>query len=223
MTGIRARTLEASLRAADYEIVGKNGDDAAVTDDLPREARDDLVRLYRSLGGVLDLEDFASGDWDFDLADGLKIELDEFLHFNRYRATTLAMPWAETLAWSADYEAYCQTFEYKCLRIRLEGTWASKSSDCMFGGSDPIGVLGNLGSSRWKQRALYDAVKDAFASHRNLAVARISVIDNINGKSIDRELKKGRLLDPDGLRSLIAARTASGSERGYSSLSPASE
>lgn len=214
MTGIRARTLEDSLRAAGYELVDKNDEDDAVTDDLPGEVRRAFVDVYRRLGGVLDLDDIAAGDWDFNLAGGLKIELDEFLHFNRYRATTLKVPWAENVAWSADYELYCTSFEYKCLQGTLPGMWATKSSEGMFGASDPIGVLGELGSSRWKQRALYDAVKDAFACHRNLAVARISVTDTINGKRVDRELKKGRPLDPDGLRSLVEARTVTGAQRG---------
>lgn len=152
------------------------------------------------MGGILDLEDFAAGEWDYNLTGDLKIELDEFLHFNRYRGMTLQAPWAEKVVWSADYEMFCATFEYKCLRGRLEGMWATKSSERMFGPSDPIGILGELGSSRWKQRALYDAVRDAFTCHQNLAVARISVADTIHGKSADRELKNGRLLNPDGLR-----------------------
>ncbi|KRF04340.1 hypothetical protein ASH00_14650 [Arthrobacter sp. Soil782] len=175
--------------------------------------RDALTRLYEHLGGVLDVQDFAAGDWDFNLVDGLKIELDEFLHFNRYRSATLKLPWAETLPWSADYDEYCERFEYKSQRIRLEGMWASKNSDCMFGGSDPIGMLGPLGPSRWKQRALYDAVKDAYARHKNLALARISVADQIDGKSVDRELKRGRLLNREGLRKLVSARTVYGMER----------
>lgn len=213
MTGKRARTLEASLQAAGYEFVDKSDEDAAVTYDLPAEVRTTIVELYRSMGGILDLEDFSAGDWDFNLTGGLKIEFDEYLHFNRYRGTTLPVPWAENVPWSADYEIFCETFEYKCLRGRLEGMWANKSSERMFGPSDPIGVLGDLGSSRWKQRALYDAVRDAYACHRNLALARISVTDTIYGRSVDRELKKGKPLNPDGLRALIDARTVIGAER----------
>lgn len=70
-----------------------------------------------------------------------------------------------------------------------------------------MGVIGELGPSRWKQRALYGAVKDAYACHRNVSLARISVPDTINGVSVQRELKKGRLLDPKGLRTLLEGRT----------------
>lgn len=213
MTGKRARTLEASLQAAGYRFVDKSDEEAAVTQDLPPEVRTALVGLYRNMGGILDLEDFAAGEWDFNLVGGLKIELDEFLHFNRYRGMTLSVPWAERVEWSTDYEIFCETFEYKCLQSRLEGMWANQSSERMFGPSDPIGVLGEMGSSRWKQRALYDAVRDAVACHKNLAVARISVADRIDGKSVDRELKNGRALDPDGLRAMIDARTVMGAKR----------
>lgn len=211
MTGIRASTLRTSLLAAGYELTDRNDDDAAITDDLPSAVRQDLVGLYRHLGGVLDLSDFAAGEWDFNLAGGFKIELDEYMHFNRYRAEACSGPWAQDVPWRGAYREYSEQYEYKCLQIRLPGSWANKSSDSMFGGSDPLGVMGELGPSRWKQRALYDAVKDAYACHRNLSVARISVTDTINGISVQRELKKGRLLDPEGLRTLLDARTVTGS------------
>jgi hypothetical protein len=209
MTGIRARTLRASLLAAGYELTDKNDDDTAITDDLPHEVRQGLVRLYQHLGGVLDLRDFAVGEWDFNLAGGFKIELDEYMHFNRYRAESCIGPWAQDVPWLGPYRDYSEQYEYKCFQIRLPGAWANKSSDYMFGGSDPLGVIGELGPSRWKQRALYDAVKDAYACHQNVSLARISVIDTINGISVQRELKKGRLLDPTGLRTLLEARTVS--------------
>lgn len=158
---------------------------------------------------MLDLRDFAAGEWDFNLAGGLKIELDEYMHFNRYRAESCFGPWAQDVPWREPYRDYSEQYEYKCFQIRLPGAWANKSSDCMFGGSDPIGVIGELGPSRWKQRALYDAVKDAYACYQHVSLARISVIDTINGISAQRELSKGRLLDPTGLRTLLEARTAS--------------
>lgn len=211
MTGIRARTLRSSLIAAGYELTDKNDEDAAITDDLPHAVRQNLLSLYRHLGGVLDLSDFAAGEWDFDLAGGFKIELDEYLHFNRYRAESCLGPWVQDVPWREAYRDYCEQYEYKCFQGRLPGMWANKSSDCMFGGSDPIGVISELGPSRWKQRALYDTIKDAYACHRNLSVARISVTDTINGVSVQRELKKGRVLDPEGLRTLLDARTVTGS------------
>lgn len=128
------------------------------------------------------------------------------------------MPWEQKIGWTQDYAGYCEAFEYKCLPGRLEGMWANKSSEEMFGPSDPIRVLGELGSSRWKQRALSDAVRDAYACHRNLAVARISVTDTIHGKRIDRDLKKGWPLDPDELRKLMMRGPLP--ERNASSLRP---
>lgn len=94
-----ARTLKASLVVAGYLLVDKNDDDAAITDDLPCDVRQDLVRLYKHLGGVLDLRDFAAGEWDFNLAGGFKIELDEYMHFNRHRAESCSGPWAPDVPW----------------------------------------------------------------------------------------------------------------------------
>lgn len=53
---------EASLRAAGYQFVDKNDEDAAATNGLPAEVRKDIAKLYRNLGGMLDLDDFAAGD-----------------------------------------------------------------------------------------------------------------------------------------------------------------
>jgi hypothetical protein len=89
------------------------------------------------------------------------------------------------------------------------GRWASPSSDAMFGGSDAPGVFGDRGSSRWKQRALYDAVRDAYAwSTPGANLARISIHDEIGGLSVNWATSHGLLLDPLELREFIESRTA---------------
>jgi hypothetical protein len=79
----------------------------------------------------------------------------------------------------------------------------------MFGGSDAPGVFGDRGSSRWKQRALYDAVRDAYAwSTPGANLARISIHDEIGGLSVNWATSHGLLLDPLELREFIESRTA---------------
>ena len=152
MTGIRARTLNASLVAAGYDIADAKKEGPS-TSDLPPAVQDEMMRVYRGLSGVLDDEDLSAGDWDFVCVDGLRIELDEFLHFNRYRAATMMVPWARRLPWADGYVDYCCGTLSGSV-FKRAGAWATRRADAMFGGSDPRGVVGELGSSRWKQRAL---------------------------------------------------------------------
>lgn len=51
---------------------------------------EELLHLYRSLGGAQERPDLRSGLWDLVFAGPFLVELDEELHFNRYRAATLA-------------------------------------------------------------------------------------------------------------------------------------
>ena len=46
------------------------------------------MHVYRELGGVLDKFPARLGQWDINV-DGIAVELDEELHFNRYRTLTL--------------------------------------------------------------------------------------------------------------------------------------
>lgn len=151
--------------------------------DLPSSAQRELLAIYRNLGGVLHSPVLAPGDWDFAFSDGFIVELDEDLHFNRYRAATLGLPWAPMLPWTSDYQRQCIDGEEMCWRAgRLGGKWTSSSTVKMFGPGDSPGTFVSGGSPRWKQRALYDAVKDAFAAHTDKhRLARISIHDVISG------------------------------------------
>jgi hypothetical protein len=51
------------------------------------------------LGGHDGFDQFGPGAWDLAFEDRLVVELDEQLHFNRYRATTLNEEWARFLPW----------------------------------------------------------------------------------------------------------------------------
>jgi hypothetical protein len=86
--GKRASAFKASLEAAGYGVLEtprEHGVTAATTKQLSDEVRASLVDVYRALGGVRDDAEFTAGVWDFACGDGLFVEFDESLHFNRYR------------------------------------------------------------------------------------------------------------------------------------------
>lgn len=211
--GKRASAFKASLVAAGYDVLEtprEHGVVAATTKQLSDEVRASMVDVYRALGGVRDDAEFTAGVWDFACSDGLFVEFDEALHFNRYRPVTLQTSWSSELPWAQDYSGYSGTMEGMCLKDgKSGGRWASPSSDAMFGGSDAPGVFSEKGSSRWKQRALYDAVRDAHARFTpGLTLARVSIHDEIGGLSVNWATSHGLLLDPMELREFIESRTA---------------
>lgn len=87
---------------------------ADLADDLAEQIRDEL----EALGGD---GDAAAGlrpnSWDLALDGGLLVELDEELHFNRYRRQTLQAPWAQALPWTDPYLEYCNAEEERCLAV----------------------------------------------------------------------------------------------------------
>lgn len=207
----RARSFMASLQNAGYTVVWKPTKAAvpwATAGALPAAAVDMLMVIFRELGGVPANPALAPSGWDLQ-ADDVLIEFDEALHFNRYRALTLAAPWSPGLPWAEAYGHLSVSMEAMCLRDGgYGGKWANAYSDRMFGGSDKPGVLGALGSSRWKQRAVYDALKDAHALHSTgVSLARVSIHDEIGGMNVNKATDNGILLEPAALRSFIEART----------------
>lgn len=186
-----------------------NGPRPATTNGLPSSVREEFLDLFRALGGTVDWGDFKSGQWDMVTADGLLIEFDEQLHFNRYRLITDDVTWSEEIPWSKEYLHYSSAHEDWCWKDGRRGkTWTSPATEKMFGEADPPGVFELHGSPRWKQRALYDAVKDAYAVHTpGISMARVSLYDQIGGTDVHRLLKRGVSLDPAALRDFVAART----------------
>jgi len=71
---------------------------------------------YRSLGGAQAEPVLRPGAWDLAFTNGMVIELDEELHFNRHRALALSpeVPWAD------DYLRFSLTHESNCLQA---GRW----------------------------------------------------------------------------------------------------
>ncbi|WP_200962728.1 hypothetical protein [Terrabacter sp. Soil810] len=178
--------------------------------DLDADVTAMLLDLYRHLGGRREDPDLRPGSWDLS-ANGVLIELDEELHFNRYRETTLRQTWAQSLPWNRPYLEFCQSRESECLRAATWGKrWTSESSANMFGDAAPPGdLLSAAGSPRWKQRALYDAIKDAVAAHgAGTKVARLSVYDEVSGQSLGNVLTGSARCQIEDLLALVDARTA---------------
>jgi hypothetical protein len=176
---------------------------------LPPEAAERVLALYRELGGdPLLMTPLRPGVWDIVLADGRVVELDEEQHFNRYRAVTLAPAWADGLPWSDAYRRYGTEHEDACLRkARSRGYWASPSTERMFGPADPPGRFDGVGSPRWRQRAHYDAMRDAAAAAGEVRLARVAVWDEVGGVTLARVLDGRAEVDPDALAELVVART----------------
>ena len=209
-TGARAEALGSALVAASFSVAAQRPS-APRLDALPADLRAAVVALYRELGGHHEQPVLRPGAWDLALAGGVVVELDEELHFNRYRARTLAEPWAQNLPWRDAYLVMCARHEDDCVRAGSWGRrWTNESCERMFGPAAPTARLDVPGGApRWKQRALYDAVKDAVASVSGIPrVVRLAVHDEIGGVSLGALLEgRGRTASSE-LRELVEQRIA---------------
>lgn len=168
-----------------------------------------LFDVYRALGGQSREPALRPGRWDLAFEGGLVVELDEELHFNRYRQLTLEAPWASGLPWLEDYGRYCAEHEPKCVVAGRWGRrWTNPSAARMFSGGEPgdLSVFG--GAPRWKQRALYDAIKDAAPALGITPLCRVSTHDVVEDWTLDEVLGAGAPVDPGSVLRLVEQRTA---------------
>jgi hypothetical protein len=136
------------------------------------------------------------------------VELDESAHFNRYRGATLQPAWARHLPWHGAYAEFSVQFEDVCLKERgWGGYWTNTSTERLFGPPGLQRSLQGAGSPRWKQRALYDAMRDIAALHGIVRLVRLSVYDELRGSQLGRALSGKAPLDTESLRALIETRT----------------
>lgn len=207
-TGARAGALEGLLERAGYRPTVGRPDPPRMIDLSPRAANR-VLELYRALGGTSSAASFRPGAWDLAFEGGLVVELDEELHFNRYRALTLNPGWAKQLPWRADYLVFSSEHEPECLAAARWGArWTNPSCERLFGAADPPGTFGPGGAPRWKQRALYDAMKDAAAvGHSDLGLARLSTVDMIGRVRLNDVLRKHSDVDLDAMRDLVDRRS----------------
>jgi hypothetical protein len=172
----------------------------------------EIFEIYKELGGMLDEIPFGGLSEryiDF-FINGRILELDEENHFNRYRLVTLAASiYANNQSFDTDkYIKYCEKFNNKC---RQNGKfWRSNSSEQQFGVSAPEGIFDGNGSSRYKQRAFYDMLKDFIPHISDIALKRISIYDpiTIEGQkdkeiTIQKVLKKYRAKHQENFHLLI--------------------
>ncbi|MET4583740.1 hypothetical protein ABIE21_003271 [Conyzicola nivalis] len=165
----------------------------------------EVLDTYRSLGGQLEEPQLRPGAWDLTFTKGLVVELDDELHFNRFRLLTLSA--GDRRPWDRRYRQYCEDFEIDCLKA---GTWSKRwttnSAERLMGAGDPVGELGDRGAPRWKQRALYDSMKDLAGDVR---LCRLSVSDNLGSVSLGKVLAGRATYKPARLATLVHNRLAS--------------
>ncbi|MBD5356894.1 MAG: hypothetical protein HDR88_07820 [Bacteroides sp.] len=148
---------------------------------------DEVCKVYKALGGILDVPPVNPGKWDIDM-ESFIIELDEENHFNRYRLITLDAPLYQKYN-NFDvkqYRKYCLAYEYKCPTSQKR--WSNPSADKQFGESGPNGNFSGNGPSRWKQRAFYDYLKDIYSVITGIPIIRISIYDQAYHSTIKQLL-----------------------------------
>lgn len=202
---LRDALIEAGLRPATSHTPPSRPTVA----DLSAVSAAEVLDLYHVLGGVIDSPTFRPGAWDLLFVDWLVVELDEELHFNRYRATTLASSWEQTLPWTTDCRRHCSVRRSDCLSAGAWGKrWTNDSAGRMFAGGPP-GELAGDGAPRWKQRGLYDALKDtAPLLSRHVHLARVATHDAVNGVSLGAVLDGLVPVECGPLLELVRRRTA---------------
>lgn len=180
---------------------------ATRVEDLPQDRAEDLRELFARWGGDLSMfTRLRPGGWDLAFEGGLVVELDEQQHFNRYRKDTLTWSWAATLPWVEPYSVYCQEFEYECLRFgKGQGRWTNPSSERFFGMGREPGDFEGVGSPRWRQRAFYDAVRDAVPSS---GLARLAVHDQLGEETVETVLRSHDLSVAGDLLNILRARSS---------------
>ncbi len=177
--------------------------------DLSRDRLAPILDLYRALGGRAASPQLRPGAWDLAFRGGLVVELDEELHFNRYRRLTLEPSWAASLPWRQEYLVYTVQHETECFAAARGGKrWTNASCEAMFWTADPPGMFGTRGAPRWKQRALCEAMKDAVAlDHSEMRVARLATVDRVGHGDLAAGLEGRFPIDPNALGRLFAQRS----------------
>jgi hypothetical protein len=167
-----------------------------------------VTLCYRKLGGRLNVPPLQFGPWDI-CTSSFIIELDEERHFNRYRLNTLddqfykkSFPYFNVV----NYRTYCLNNEPLCLRAAgWGGNWKNKSTERQFLSANVEGSLLGNGSSRWRQRAYYDYVKDVVASIVGVPLFRFSIYEQVDNLTLGDHLES-RLINQDLVMNFVSKR-----------------
>lgn len=154
----------------------------------------EIEATYKKLNGQLKIYPVTFRGFDIELPNCI-VEFDEAQHFNRYRSLTLDSAKNSNSFSTSDYKSFCKQFENDCLKKgNNRKYWKTPSTENQFGKSAADGILSGDGSSRWRQRAFYDFLKDSSQQIGNYKLIRISIHQKIDDKRVDeilnRNLKK---------------------------------
>ncbi len=143
---------------------------------------EEATEIYQHLGGENPTPPCFPPAWHIELEGNLAIQLDEQLHFNKYRSITLrsgiyqdAPPF--TLI---KYQNYCRKQANECLKSGLAGAkWTSAETEKQFGKAEAPGDLTGNGSPAWKMRAFGDFLQDLTPKLLPIRLIRLSIYDEI--------------------------------------------
>jgi len=150
---------------------------------LSSEFYSEVESMYKELGGILGEPPLTFGSWDISTPEFI-LELDEENHFNRYRLQTLNSNVYQMINGFRldEYMRFCTLYESGCRKHR--GFWKNNSSEKLFVKSDDNGCLDGAGSSRWRQRAFYDFLRDVTGLIMEIPVIRLSIYQTFKGRKV---------------------------------------
>ena len=150
---------------------------------LSSEFYSEVESMYKELGGILGEPPLTFGSWDISTPEFI-LELDEENHFNRYRLQTLNSSIYQMINGFRldEYMRFCTLYESSCRKHG--GFWKNNSSEMLFVKSDDNGCLDGAGSSRWRQRAFYDFLRDVTGLIKEIPVIRLSIYQTFKCKKV---------------------------------------
>ena len=150
---------------------------------LSSEFYSEVESMYKELGGILGEPPLTFGSWDISTPEFI-LELDEENHFNRYRLQTLNSNVYQMINGFRldEYMRFCTLYESGCRKHG--GFWKNNSSEMLFVKSDDNGCLDGAGSSRWRQRAFYDFLRDVTGLIMEIPVIRLSIYQTFKGRKV---------------------------------------
>ena len=150
---------------------------------LSSEFYSEVESMYKQLGGILGEPPLTFGSWDISTPEFI-LELDEENHFNRYRLQTLNSNVYQMINGFRldEYMRFCTLYESGCRKHG--GFWKNNSSEKLFVKSDDNGCLDGAGSSRWRQRAFYDFLRDVTGLIMEIPVIRLSIYQTFKGRKV---------------------------------------
>ncbi|MEN7548962.1 hypothetical protein AAG747_13650 [Rapidithrix thailandica] len=154
-----------------------------------QEYKEEIQRIFAELGGTGHLPNTCSLNWNLELERGI-VQLDEQLHFNKYRRITLRSSiYQEFKGFQlAKYQQYCRKFDKECLMAGSAGElWTHARAERLFGPGEEYGDLYGKGAPAWKVRAFEDFLQDITAYKEQLPLLRLSVYDEL---MINKQLVK---------------------------------